>query len=116
MYRSRWDQDAHLVEFQLWAVSAGASCWIVDLTGYEVSRVAGVVQKLSIDPGAGNLDAVISDGTGSVVARWEIRRPTPELAVVPGRRVVVEGLVIPGDEHFVMCDPVFELASRPSVP
>ena len=115
MYRGHWNQDLQLIELQLWAVSAGASCWIVDLPRYEVSRVAGVVQKLSIHPVEGNVDALISDGTGSIVARWEIRCSTPQLVVVPGRVVVVEGLTAPGDEHMMMLDPIFELASLPSV-
>jgi hypothetical protein len=115
LYRGQWDEDLQLIELQLWAVSAGASCWIVDLARYEISRVAGLVQKLSIDPVEGNLDALISDGTGSVVARWGIGRPTPQLVVVPGRVVVVEGLTVSGDEHMMMLDPDFKLAPLPSV-
>ena len=115
LYRGHWNQDLQLIELQLWAVSAGASCWIVDLPCYEVSRVAGVVQKLSIHPVEGNVEALISDGTGSVVARWQIRRPTLQLVVVPGRVVVVEGLTAPGDELVMMLDPIFKLASLPSV-
>ncbi|MDQ3985954.1 MAG: hypothetical protein M3280_05590 [Actinomycetota bacterium] len=115
LYRGQWDQDLQLIELQLWAVSAGASCWIVDLARYQISRVAGLVQKLSIDPVEGNLDAFISDGTGSVVARWGISRPAPQLVVLPGRVVVVEGLVVSGDEHMMMLDPAFELAPLPWV-
>jgi hypothetical protein len=115
LYRRYWNQDLQLIELQLWAVSAGASCSIVDLAHYEVSRVAGLVQKLSIHPLEGNVDALISDGTGSVVARWGIRRPTLQLVGVPGRLVVVEGLTLPGDEHMVILDPIFKLASQPSV-
>lgn len=113
-YRRQWAEDLQQVELQLWAVSAGASCWIIDLRRYEVSRVAGLVRKLSIDPVKGNLDALISDGTGSVVARWPTRRSTPQLVVVPGRAVVVEGLTVPGEEQMMMLDPVFELAALSS--
>jgi hypothetical protein len=114
-YRAQWAEDLQQIELQLWAVSAGASCWIVDLPRYEVSRVAGLVQKLSIDPVKGHLNALISDGTGWVVARWPIRRSTPQLVVVPGRLVVVEGLTVPGEEQMMMLDPVFELAALSSV-
>ena len=70
---------------------------------------------MSIHPVEGNVEALISDGTGSVVARWQIRRPTLQLVVVPGRVVVVEGLTAPGDELVMMLDPIFKLASLPSV-
>jgi hypothetical protein len=110
----RWNEKPRLAELQLWAVSAGASCLMIDLVHYEVARLAGLIQKLTIDPVEGNLDALMTDGTGRVVVRRELRRPMPQPAVVPGRMVVVEGLALPGGEDTIMLDPVIEPAPLPA--
>ena len=96
-------------ELQLWAVSTGASCWIVDLEPYETARVAGSVVKLCIDPIAGEIDAHVWDGTAYLIARWHIARPTPQVAVVPGRRVLLDGVPIFEQDSIVMVEPLFEL-------
>lgn len=103
------EEDVQLIDLQLWAVSAGVSCWMIDLAPYEVSRVAGVVGSLIIDPGRSVLEAIISDGTAGVVARWQIGRSAPQLALAPGRKVVIEGMVAPGEPHPVMLDPFFDV-------
>lgn len=100
-----------LDELPLWALSQGASCWIIDLAPYEACRIAGVVESLVLDPPHGSLEAVVTDGTASVVARWHIRRPTRELAVAPGRFVLIEGLPMAGDDGLVMLEPDFEVCA-----
>lgn len=52
----------------------------------------GAVRKLRIDPGDNVIEADITDGTGQATARWSLRSPAPELAVAPGRGVVLEGV------------------------
>jgi hypothetical protein len=96
-------------ELQLWAISAGASSLIVDLEPYEAARVAGSVIKLRIDPIAGDIDAYVWDGTAYLIARWHIVRPTPQLVVVPGRRILLTGTSVRQDEGVVMVEPLFEL-------
>lgn len=96
-------------ELQLWAVSTGASSWIVDLEPYETAYVAGSVIKLCIDPIAGEIDAHVWDGTAYLIARWHIVRPTPHVAVVLGRRVFLYGLPVFEQDSIVMVEPVFEL-------
>jgi hypothetical protein len=98
-----------LAELQLSAISAGASCWIVDLAPYMPCRVAGRVERLTLDPVAGHMDASVTDGTGVVVARWAIRPPTPQMACVPGRFVVIEGVPRAGDDHLLILEPRFEI-------
>lgn len=97
----------------LWALSAGASSWIVDLEPYEPARVAGLVVRMRIAPLDGSVDAWIWDGTGEVLARWQIRRPTPELAVAPGRFVLVTGVPRTGEDVLVILEPVFEVVPTP---
>jgi hypothetical protein len=105
-----------LFELQLWTVSQGASVWLVDLAPYESCRVAGLVERLRIDPVAGFIEASISDGTASVLAQWSIGRPTPQLAVAPGRAVVLEGVAgIGPDGELVLVNPTFETVPFPEV-
>ncbi len=108
------EEDRRLAELQLWALSAGATVWVIDLEAYERSRVVGVVERLTVDPLRGSIEATVTDGTSWVVARWSIRRPTPQLGVLPGRGVLLEGVPIPGDRGLVMVDPSFELIELPA--
>ena len=92
----------------MWVLAQGAT-FIVDLELYEAVRVAGAVQRLRIDPGEGVLNVVVSDGTGCVSARWSITRPTPQLTLVPPRRVALEGIVVRGSTgDLVLPEPRFE--------
>ena len=69
-----------------------------------------MVRKLRIDPVEGAIAAVITDGTADASAIWQIHRTTPQLAVVPGRGVVLEGLTIVGPDGSVALDaPRFEV-------
>ena len=103
-----------LLELQLWFVSCGASTWIIDLEPYEPCRVAGLVKSLRIDPANGLIEALITDGTGEVLAQWALRRPTPELSVAPGTGVVLEGMVAVGAEgELILTEPRHESVSFP---
>lgn len=105
-------QQSWVTELQLWAMSNGASTWLIDLEPYVVCRVVGVVERLRIDPVNGWIQATITDGTDEVVARWFIRRPTPELAAVPGRGVALEGVALIGDDgELVLSEPAVETLS-----
>lgn len=113
--RGLTDAERGLSELQLWAISAGASCWIIDLEPYEVCRVAGVIERLSLDPIGGHVDVSVTDGTDRVIARWAIRRPTPQLACVPERLVVIDGVPIAGDDCLMIIEPGFELVDPAQV-
>lgn len=109
------DAERRLAELQLWSVSAGASCLVMDLEPYEACRVAGVIERLTVDPVAGHIEASVTDGTGRITARWAIRRLAPETACVPGRLVVIEGVPIVGDDDLVINEPHFELVASDQV-
>ena len=83
------------------------SARIADLEPYEVCRVVAVVESLKIDPLAASIEATVTDGTGRLVARWSLVRPTPQLVVVPGRRVLLEGMTSSGESGLVLIDPRF---------
>ena len=113
--RNREVQDRWLLELQLWAVSQGITSWLIDLCPYEECRVAGIVDRLVIDPTISVIRAFVNDGTGTVVADWAIRRPTPELALCPGRAVVLEGIAGVEINGLVLHEPSFETVSFPEV-
>jgi hypothetical protein len=108
--RSR-GEEKWLLELQLWVLSCGASlCIDLDRCGW--ARVAGVVDRLLIDPTRGNFEASITDGTGFVTARWSVGSPALCRAVVPGRRVIVEGFVSESDHGIpILADPRYEVVS-----
>jgi len=106
-----WDdlRRRRLPARQLWAISAGASAWLVDLEPYEKCRVVGVVKRLRVDPHEGHIEVTINDGTGQVAARWSIRRPAPELAIGPGMAVVLDGVAAMGDDgRLTLKEPGFQ--------
>ena len=110
--RSNESAERYLFDLQRWALSFGPSAWIADLEPYEVSRVAGVVERLRIDPVESAVHAVVTDGTGRAAARWSLRRPTPQLAVVPGRGVVLRGVTSLGPDGAVMFqEPGFDIVT-----
>jgi hypothetical protein len=93
-----------LAELQLWAISSGATTWLIDLEPYVSCRVVGIVERLRIDPLSGYIEATVFDGTAAAPARWAIRRSTEELAAVPGRGVVLEGMAVIGHDGELLLD------------
>jgi hypothetical protein len=105
-----------LFDLQLWVMSQGISVWLVDLEPYEHCRVAGVVERLRIDPLSGSVDVSLIDGTGVTSALWQIRRPTPQLALVPGRGVVLDGQsTLASDGSVAFEEPTFQASDLGSV-
>lgn len=98
----------------MWAVSSGISSWIVDVGPYEACRVAGLVERLTVDPVQGSVDATITDGTASIIARWSTCRP-PRLRVAPGSGVVLRGIAILEESGLVVVEPTLELVPFPAV-
>jgi hypothetical protein len=112
--RATNNEQDWLAQLQLWAVSMGASAWLIDVEPYEPCRVAAVVRQLRLDPCHGLIDATVTDGTGVITARWPIRRPAPELAAVPGRAVILEGSpVVDEGAELILLDPALELVQFP---
>ena len=101
--------DLELPARQHWAISAGASGWLVDLEPYERCRVVGLVEKLRVDPHQGHIEVMIDDGTGQVTARWAIRDQAPQLALAPRTAVVLDGVAVVGDDgQLTLLEPGFQ--------
>jgi len=82
---------------------------MIDLQPYEQCRVVGVVERLIIDPVVGSIEVTATDGSDRIVARWSIRRPTPQLAIVPGGGIQLEGVPVAGEAGLVLIDPTFQI-------
>lgn len=109
-------QNHRLAELQMWAISRLASTWLIDVEPYVSSRIVGIVQRLRIDPANGYIEATVLDGTGTLLARWHIDRPAPQLAAVPGRGLILEGVPLVGEGgRIIMLEPDFETVSFPEV-
>lgn len=85
---------------------------VASLTPRRRARVAGVLSAVSYVPfGASTaLRARLFDGTGALDVCWTGRRDVP--GVVPGRRIVVSGMVArgePGQPRLVMYNPRYDL-------
>jgi hypothetical protein len=105
-----------LFEVELWTVSRGTSAFLVDVGPYESCRVAGVVQRLTIDPRAGVIQALISDGTASVLAQWSMCGPKPQFPITLGQALVLEGVTgIGPDGQLILREASFETVSFPDV-
>ncbi len=93
-----------------WAATYADCVWLDRIELYRQCRVAGIVQRLRLDPEAGELRSTITDGTSSVSASWALIRHMPQLTAAPGMGLVLEGMPridISGDVVFV--DPIFEI-------
>ena len=104
LLRRRHGTDG-LTELELWVVSVGASL-ACDVKPCQSCRVAGVVERLRIDPSEGVIDATVSDGTGSITARWPASFRLDRMAITPGRLVILDGSADVGsDGHRILNEP-----------
>jgi hypothetical protein len=109
-------ETAWLFGLQLWTVSRGATSFLVDLEPYELCRVAGLIERIRLDPRTGVFEAWVTDGTASVVGQWSMDRPIGRELIAPGRAVVLDGAAAVGpDRGLVLRNPAFETTPFPEV-
>jgi hypothetical protein len=91
-----------------WCSTAGGQS-LADVPMRTPVRVAGEVRSIRIVPraGADALEATITDGHGVLTAVFLGRRKI--IAMSPGRRVFLEGVVTKDGPQRVMYNPVYEL-------
>jgi RecG-like helicase len=104
------DEQRLAEELREWAESIPGTVRIADAAPRSKVKMAGMVRRITVRPVEGfeALEIVLSDGTGSVTARWLGRRKIAGLAL--GSRLVIEGVL--GEEQSVrrMVNPTFEFA------
>jgi hypothetical protein len=99
----------------LWAAERDDCISIDQVEPYERARVAGVVERLRIDPRAGVIEADITDGVASIGAQWPILRPVPQLRAAPGWGLILDGIAhidVHGDLRLV--EPDFQVVPGPN--
>ncbi|MBW3595297.1 MAG: OB-fold nucleic acid binding domain-containing protein [Actinobacteria bacterium] len=76
-------------------------------------KVAGVIQNIRIDPRTGrdSLEATITDGSGTLIAKW-LGRPKMS-GIRLGAGLIVEGVVGTQDGDLVLLNPEYELVPGP---
>jgi hypothetical protein len=113
--RLRTDESVHrLATIREWCETQPGVRLIKDAQPRDVVKVAGAVEALRVRPrklGVPQIEAQISDGTGSVTAVWLGRRSIPGLAL--GVRLVLEGRLGVRDGRAEIINPVFEFGQRP---
>jgi RecG-like helicase len=76
-------------------------------------KVAGVIHNIRIDPRTGrdSIEATITDGTGSLVAKWLGRSSMSGITL--GAGLIMEGVVGSQEGDLVMLNPDYDLLSSP---
>ena len=99
---------------RLWAAGHTDCLWLDRVELYRDCRVAGIVQRLRLDPFEGELRSTITDGESFVTASWPLARHMPQLAAAPGSGLILQGMPrIEASGDVVFVEPQFEIVSGP---
>jgi len=95
-----------------WCAAQPGVTLISEVQPRSVVRVAGVVEALRVRPreGVPQIEAQVSDGTGSVTAVWLGRRTIPGLAL--GVRMILDGRLGGAAGDMQILNPRFEFGQR----
>ena len=104
------DEERLASETRAWADSVPGSVRIVDADLRQPVKIAGVVRRITVLPveGAEALEALISDGSGEVVAVFMGRRGIGGLSL--GSRVVADGVLSEKRGELRIVNPRLEFA------
>lgn len=96
-----------------WASAVPGATLISDAKPRTVARVAGVVEGIRVRPreGVPAIEAVVTDGSGSVTAVWLGRRTLPGLTL--GCKLILEGRLGGGPQQMQVMNPRYEFAGSP---
>jgi hypothetical protein len=96
---------------QTWSESIPGTVRIAESPSRTPVKLAGTVKRISLVPGEhhASLEALLTDGTGEVVAVWIGRRSIPGLQL--GTRIVVKGVLSKAPSPRRMVNPSYEFAT-----
>jgi hypothetical protein len=108
--RGRSDEERLSDEVRDWATSVPDTRRIGTCAMRERCRVSGEVKRITLRPSedAVSLEAVLTDGTGELLAVWMGRADIPGLVL--GRRMILDGVVAQDRGRHRMVNPRFEFA------
>ncbi|MCL2467734.1 MAG: OB-fold nucleic acid binding domain-containing protein [Micrococcales bacterium] len=95
------------------ALAVAGSTPVAELSARHRATASGVLRSVTLRPreGVPALEAELYDGSGALDLVWLGRREIP--GIVPGRRVVVEGMVTQLDGRRAVYNPRYQLRPRP---
>jgi hypothetical protein len=93
-----------------WAEGQVGCTLIADAKPRQMARIAGIVEGIRVRPreGVPAIEAVVTDGSGSVTAVWLGRRILPGLAL--GKRLILEGRLGGDPRNLQLMNPTYEFA------
>jgi hypothetical protein len=93
-----------------WAAAQPGVTLVCDAKPRTMARIAGVVEGMRVRPreGVPAVEAVVTDGSGSVTAVWLGRRTLPGLML--GIRLVLEGRLGGDPQNLQLMNPRYEFA------
>jgi hypothetical protein len=94
-----------------WVATVPDVVRIADAEPRSVARIAGVVEALRVRPreGVQAVEAMVTDGSGTVTAVWLGRRSLPGLSL--GSKLILEGRLGGERARLQVMNPQFEFAS-----
>ena len=107
------DEDVRRAEdLRAWAQAVPGVTLIADAQPRSVVRVAGVVDGVRVRPreGVQAFEALLSDGSGTLIAVWLGRRTIPGVTI--GARLVIEGRLGGSGSKLQVMNPTYELAPQ----
>ena len=95
-------------ELREWASTVPGTVRVSEASLRERVKLAGMVRRITVRPVEGfeALEAVLSDGTGEVSARWLGRRTIAGLVL--GSRLSIEGVLGKDGETLRIVNPTYE--------
>ncbi|MDQ3878768.1 MAG: hypothetical protein M3290_10545 [Actinomycetota bacterium] len=92
-----------------WASSVAGTTPISEVTPRNRARIAGVIQKIRIDPreGRDSIEATIIDGTGRMKVKWLGRQSMSGISL--GMGLVVEGTIGGSQKDLTILNPEYRL-------
>ncbi len=98
-----------------WAGDQPGCTLIASAQPRQMARIAGIVEGIRVRPreGVPAIEAVVTDGSGSVTAVWLGRRILPGLQL--GKRLVLEGRLGGDPKSLVLMNPRYEFAGAQQV-
>ena len=110
---ARDPEDIRAENLRHWVETIPGVTRISEACARERHKVAGVIQNIRIDPRTGrdSIEATITDGTGTLIAKWLGRSSLS--GVTLGAGLIMEGVVGAQDGDLVMLNPDYDLLSSP---
>ncbi|MFA5891438.1 MAG: OB-fold nucleic acid binding domain-containing protein [Actinomycetota bacterium] len=104
----RDEADRRAEAIREWAEQVPGTTLVAGVSSRSVARIAGVVEgiRMRSREGMPAIEAVITDGSGSVTAVWLGRRTIPGLAL--GCRLILEGRFGGEPGRLQVMNPTFE--------